>query len=190
MLKKLLAAAVVLVAFGTGSAHADTVAVVPDGSWYHFDVDIDQSELGGLEWINVAGEARSFTFTTTTSVLLTIVDGGFGGDQYEVFDNGSLLGLTTAGLNSYPDSVGLNFDVALGSESYGRAFFALGAGTHTITGRLVISALDDFGDALNATVGALRVTPVPLPASALLLLSGSGLLGFLGVRRRRAAIWA
>jgi hypothetical protein len=63
----------------------------------------------------------------------------------------------------------------------------LAAGTYTITGSLLASALDETNAPLNATVGGLRVdvSPVPLPAAALLLLNGLGVFGF--AARRRAA---
>ena len=62
---------------------------------------------------------------------------------------------------------------------------ALDAGTYTVTGALVTSALDEAGDPLNASVGGLQVSAVPVPAAVWLL--GSALLAGAGfVRRRRA----
>jgi hypothetical protein len=83
-------------------------------------------------------------------------------------------------------SVGLNFDTALGNSNYSFATYLLSAGTHSITGVLSQSALDEFGSPLNATVGGLRLAPVPLPGALLMFLSGAGLLGCL--RRRNASV--
>jgi PEP-CTERM motif-containing protein len=175
-------------ALGLGaSARAETVAVTVDAGWYQFDVDEFTAESGGLEWISFAdGSPLSFTFTTASDVLLTVVDAGFGGDMFEVFNGLASLGTTS----SVPSAATLtsivppNFDAALAAANYSFATFLLGAGSYSITGRLAQSAIDEFG-ALNATVGGLRVASVvPLPASLLLLLSGSGLLGL--IRRRRS----
>ncbi len=188
MIKKLLGPALALAAVFAVPAHAESVPVSPNGSWHEFDVDELLSSASGLEWIGLDGDALSFTFTTSAATRLTVVDAGFGGDGFEVFDNGVSLGLTSTGSATYPDSIGLDFDAALASGQYGYAFFDLAAGAHTITGRLSVSALDDFGNAINATVGGLNVAPVPLPGAALLLLSGGGLMGLFSRRRRQVAV--
>ena len=87
-----------------------------------------------------------------------------------------------------PQTVGLNFDTALANSSYSFATYLLTAGSHVLTGSLSQSALDAFGSPLNATVGGLRVAPVPLPGALLMFLSGGGLLGFL--RRRKNGLAA
>src|SRR5262249_46369686 len=103
---------------------------------------------------------------------------------FQVFDNGTSLGITSAAPNSYPNSVGLNFDAALASGNYSTATFLLAAGQHDLTGLLSQSALDNASQQINATVGALRLAPVPPPGAALLLLSGGGLLSAFARRRR------
>jgi hypothetical protein len=171
-------------------AHATTVSLSPDSTWHAFDVSDVLSADMGLGWFDFgspAGEALEFTIDVPTgqSVMLTVTDAGFAGDRFEVFDNGTSLGLTSAvpadggGLD-----VGLNFDAALGNSSFSKGFFFLGAGSHTITGLLAQSAVD----AINSTVGAISATPVPLPASVLLLLfSGGGLMSLFARRRKTAA---
>jgi hypothetical protein len=168
--------AVLALALSAVQANADVVNITDD-QWHAFDVDELVSGANGLKWISLDGSALSFTLSLATPAYLTVLDGGFAGDQFRVFDNGTELGLTSAPGTSYPLSHGLDFDAALADTSWSRAVFFLGAGNHSITGLLTASALDEFGDAINATVGAVRVAPVPLPAALLLFLSGSGLLG-------------
>jgi hypothetical protein len=173
---------------------ASTLALTADSQWYSFDVDSSYATSGGLEWIdaqfntgyNSDGSALNFTFTLTDSADLNVVDGGFAGDQFQVFDNGIALGFTSVPTtNTYPASVASNFDAAWADIQYSRAVFHLGAGSHKITGLLSISALDNTAIPLNATVGALSLTPtaVPLPGAMVLFLAGSGLMGFISRRR-------
>jgi hypothetical protein len=165
------------------SAHAETINVSQNDNWYQFDVDefVDDQ----LRWVALDGSLLSFSLTLAAPATLTVVDGGFGGDSYSIFDNGNLIGLTSAGANTYPGSVVLDFDAALANSSYGYATFLLGAGTHLITGALAQSALAD-GFALNASVGGIKVvSEVPLPATGLLMLLGTGALGALGRRGKR-----
>lgn len=176
----LLSLSLLLPAFGA-AARAETAAV--DGRWRIFDVDALASLSGGLEWIDGEGRALAFAFTLTEPALLTVVDGGFAGDRFTVFDQADVLGLTSAAENSYPASVGLNFDSAFGNGGYSRGSFLLAAGDHVIAGVLSESAVTG-GEPINATVGAVRLTAVPLPAAAGLYAAGSLLLG--AAARRRA----
>lgn len=190
MLRRFFSMACVCVAGFAAQAHATTVPLNPDGQWNTFDVDTSIGPGYNKAWIDINdGSSLAFSFTNSSNVKLTIVDGGFGGDTYSIYDNGILLGNTSAAVNTYPSSVTLNFDAALADNNYSRGIFDLTTGTHLITGKLLVSALDDTGSPLDTSVGALRldaVAPVPLPAGLLLLLSGSGLLG--AFARRRASV--
>jgi hypothetical protein len=165
------------------SAHAETINITQQNTWYQFDVDefVDDQ----LRWIALDGSLLSFSLSLAAPAWVTVVDAGFGGDSYSIFDNGNLIGLTSAGANTYPGSVVLDFDAALANSSYGYATFLLGAGTHVITGALAQSALAD-GFPLNASVGGIKVvSEVPLPATGLLMLLGTGALGALGRRGKK-----
>lgn len=174
------------------AAQATVIAITPGGGWHEFDVDDVLSQSGGLEWMDFNdGSPLSFTFTLLQAAKLTVVDAAFGGDAFQVFDNGVSLGFTSPGVNTYPISNTLDFDGSLADPDYSRGIFALLAGTHTITGLLSTSIIVD-GFPLNATVGALRldldgVSETPLPATLPLFVSGLAALGFVARNRKRRA---
>lgn len=181
--KKFLRHAVLLSAL---SANAGAAVLDADGQWHPFDVDEAVSASAGLEWIDLDGNALSFDFTLTGSAILRIVDGGFAGDRFEVFNGSALLGQTSAATGNYPDSLGLDFDTAYADSRYSRGVFLLGPGSYSISGLLSQSALDDSASAINATVGAVSLTAVPLPAAAWLYLAGTGLLGLIARRQSKS----
>jgi len=156
-----LALALALAAILAGPVGAATVTITPDNAWHTFDVDSFSANSGGLEWIDIDGTALTFAFTTPTPVTLTVVNGGFGGNRFQVFDNGQPLDDTLAGADTYPESKGLNFDAALADARWSRRVYTLVAGNHSITGSLSRSAVDGTGSAINATVGAVRVDAAP-----------------------------
>ena len=175
-------AAAAFTALIAGAAHAGPVTA--DGAWNSFDVDPLSASSAGFEWIALDGSAISFDITLAGPAQLKVIDGGFAGDRFEVFDNGVSMGLTSAGANSYPISVGLDFGTAWADAAYSRGIFTLGAGLHSISGVLVDSALDDTGARIDATVGALSISSVPEPTTPALMLAG--LAGLALVARRRA----
>ncbi len=174
-------------------AYATTIPVTTDGRWYAFDVDNFISESGGLEWIDGTldetagyvgdGSELSFSFTLATAATLTIVDAGIAGDEFRVNVNGTDY-FTSLSLDPDSTSVGIDFDAALSDgHRYSYLNLLLNPGTYTINGALTASALDPSGDPFNATVGGLKVSPVPVPAAAWLL--GSALVAGFGAARRR-----
>ena len=171
-------------------ASATVFNLAADSQWHTFDVDDMVSASGGLEWIdaqidtgyNNDGSALHFVFNVAGQAILTIVDGGFAGDRFQIFNNGEVLGLTSASTDSYPDSVGTNFDAALEDSRYSQAVYVLNAGQYDITGVLNTSASAE-GTLLNTTIGAVSLTAVPVPGALGLFAIGSALLA--GVSRRR-----
>lgn len=166
-------------------AHAATLPA--DGSWAGFTVDANLPPYA-LGWVDDNGTPLSFDIDVPTGYTgtLTVVDAGFSGDRFAVYDGAALLGQTGAAVNG--DTTGaivFSYDVALADTAFSRGVFTLDAGSHRITGLLSQSTTDAFGP-LNATLGGVRLTlsPVPEPASVATLLMGLGLLA--AVRRRCA----
>jgi hypothetical protein len=185
MIKKSLLAAALLSAIGV---QAEAATLVADGKWNTFDVDDLTSASGNLEWIDLNdGNALSFDFTLLSPAYLKVVDGGFAGDRFNVFDNSNLLDQTSDTVNSYPNSIGLDFDSAFADSDYSQGVFLLAAGNHSITGVLSQSANDEANKPINATVGAVSLTAVPEPAAAWLYLTGSALIGVV-YRRRKTTV--
>lgn len=165
---------------------AQAAALPGDGSWVAFDVDALSAASGGLEWIDIGtGAALSFDFAIAAGAVgtLTVVDAGFAGDRFQVYDGNALLGATSAAQDSFPDSLGLDFDAALADARYSRGSWTLGPGTYSISGLLLDSVVVD-GVPLDATVGGIRlsVSPIPEPAPLTMLVAGLALVAF--ARRR------
>jgi len=183
MRSTLLAAALALAAL----SHAQAATLPGDGSWAGFNVDANLAPYS-FGWQDDDGKPLSFEVTIAAGQVgtLTVVDTGFSGDRFNVYDGAALLGSTGAAVNG--DAAGdITFDpdAALANSDFSRGSFTLGAGTHFITGVLFAStAHPDYGP-LNATIGSVRlsVSPVPEPATYATLLIGLGLL--LGALRRR-----
>lgn len=171
-------------------AQAQTVALTADAGWREFVIDDLSAESGidPLSWIADDGSAIAFEFTLSGPALLKVVDAGFSGDRFQVFDNGVALGYTSVGINNYVDGdtpTVIDFNAAWSQTDFSRGQFLLGAGSHNITGLLAVSALDADDQPFNATLGGVALMAVPLPGAAWLMLSGSGLLA--AVARRRSA---
>ncbi|QSB02523.1 hypothetical protein JWZ98_06155 [Methylomonas sp. EFPC1] len=181
MIKKSVLAVALLSAICT---QAEAITLNADGAWHAFDVDNSVSNSGGLEWIDLDNNALSFEFTLTGSAILRVVDAGFAGDRFKIFNAASVLGETSAAVNNYPTSVYSDFDLAYTTSGYSHGEFLLSAGSYQISGLLIESALDDTSTELNATVGAVSLTAVPLPAAAGLYAAGAGLLGLVSRRRK------
>jgi len=162
-----------------------------DGTWQSFDVSSVFSGSGGLEWIDSSGAPLSFSFVVDPGNfgVLTVVDTGFAGDTFQVFNGGSLLGSTSAvPVGIYANVPGIvDPALALADTAFSRASFVLGAGTYSIGGLLDQSVLDaPGGERLDSTIGSIRlaVSPVPEAGSLTLMLAGLGLMGFIARRRR------
>jgi hypothetical protein len=178
------------------ASQATTVNLAADGQWNAFTVDALSSLSGGVEWIDGNdsnaqgfGSALNYSFTIAAGQqgLLTVVDANFAGDTFQVFNQGVLLGTTSAVPQTSYDTaldLGDDHDAALLSPAFSHRTFALGAGTYSISGALAQSVLLD-GQDLNATGGALKlsVSAVPEPGTGILLLSALGVIGLVATRR-------
>ena len=175
-------------------AHATSTAVTTN-QWYEFNVDDFLATSGGTEWIDFNdGSALSFNFTIDSGYVgsLTVVDTGFAGDTFTVFNGTTLLGTTLlvpAGVYDANATAIVDPDVAVADSSFSQRTFVLGAGSYSINGALQQSVLLSTGGApLNASIGDLRlsVAAVPEPETLALLLAGLGLVGFVSRRRTLA----
>lgn len=176
------------------NAVASSITLTPDGRWYQFDVDELISSNGGLEWIDAVvdesagyvgdGSALNFNFELQQAAYLTVVDAGLAGDRFSLVVNGTSYDSSTPSYQSILN-VGNDFDAALAhSSQYSRLQILLNPGLYTVSGSLLTSAQDEFGLPLNATVGGIQVSAVPVPAAFWLL--GSALTGLAVVSRRKA----
>jgi hypothetical protein len=169
---------------------ATTIDLVADGQWNEFNVDDLSSLSQGVEWIDLAdsnsptfGSALNYRFTINSGFkgLLSVVDAGFAGDRFEIFNNGQTLGLTstTSNMTDFSNDFNGNFS----NPNFSSGVFEFIEGEHDITGAL-FSSLQPF----NATNGALKleVTAVPLPGAYGLFLCSISLLAF--IRRRRSNV--
>ena len=188
MRSTLIAAALALAAISPVQA----AALPSDGTWAGFAVDANLGPFS-FGWVDDFNNNAPLSFSITIAAghvgTLTVVDTGFSGDRFNVYNGAALLGSTGAAVNadsSESANAIVDYDAALAKTDFSRGTFTLGAGSHVISGVMFASTTDAFGP-LNATIGGIKLTvsPVPEPATYATLLIGLGLL--LGTLRRRAA---
>lgn len=160
-------------AIGSPTAHAATFSLTPDGAWFDFLL-ID----GEPSWLDIEGAPASFTFTSSTSFSLRVVDYFMPGDSAAVYANGVLLGATPSVI---PDDASFadTPDAALGNAAWSQGTWALGPGSYTFTGLP--------GDLPTGSAWmALSVTAVPEASSLAMLLAGLTSLPAIAHRRRQS----
>ncbi|MFO1370277.1 MAG: bifunctional metallophosphatase/5'-nucleotidase [Marinagarivorans sp.] len=195
-LARLIKPCLSLVALSLLSAQSMATTLVADttGRWNLFDVDATLALDNSNQWIDATfnpdaglsgdGSPLQYLIATSKPQYLTLVDGGVSGDRYWLnLDGVSLLSGAAVDMGAYQ---GLDFTAALADPSFSKGTWLVPAGLHFLTGGLHTSATFE-GQALNASVGAFRLTDVPLPPSAGLLGGSLALWVLAWLRRRRAA---
>jgi hypothetical protein len=153
-------------------ALADTSVSIPSG-WQPITF------YGAVGATGTLGDADALNFTTASSVDFTVVDGFQLGDEYSVYNGtsstGTLLGDTSAVIVDPTQNCGGDADACL-ADAWSNATFVLAPGTYSIN---IYQTVTPFG----ASTAYYEVSSTPEPGS--LTLFGTGLLGLLGVARRR-----
>ena len=162
---------------------AANAAPVNVDTWYTFGFGGVNSALqGGAGFIqgdnptSAVAPDGPWTFTLTSAATLFVMDLFLSVDQFELFNFGSSLGLTSSPTAS-GGGCDSNITCAIGNLDYSRGSFALAAGDYSITGiqRQGVS---------GAGVFIVETAAVPVPAAGVLLVGALGMLG--AVRRRKS----
>lgn len=167
-MKRTLILAALLLAALTPWSNALANPVVGQG-WLSFSWDAGVGSVSG-----------PFDFTTSGPTVLKVTDLYIDGDQFAVYDNGSLLGDTSVPANdgAYTGDP----DFAYSDPRWSHGFWDLGIGAHSLTFNIIATA------ACCATGGAdFRVDPASVPEPGALGTFGLGLfaIGAIGLMRRR-----
>ena len=160
-----------------GTPPASTV-LVQDAGWYGSCYSGIGAGAGGGGCALEAGEAlNSMAFDLTGPAMLKVTALG-AGDTFEVFIN-SVLTFTTSTPNINAPIFAVDPDAAFASPDYSSESLLLQAGSYSV---------DIFSTAVNLSgvgVSAIEIQTIPIPAA--IWLFGSGLIGLIGIARRKKA---
>lgn len=164
-------------AFAPVTGHALTVPLAQGADWTEFRFDIN---LDGGAWLETADtlEIITFTFSVAKEAKLQVTDAHRSGDQFEVFSNGSSLGLTSA-TSVVGDDIFGDYTAEFEDDRWSSGEWILGPGDYAITGFVRVMP-EERGR------GAVRLTGVDLPATLPMLLSAGLVLGVASRRKRSA----
>ena len=182
LFSRLMAAVAASVALLAGALA--NAAPVDLNQWYVFGFDgpgtvlYEGSCCSGT--LSIPAPNTPWTFTLTGGAELVVVDGFATGDQFELFNFGTSLGLTSVPVIG--GDCGADELACLADSDASSGFFILGAGSYAITG---IAVQSPFG--AGAGFFIIRSTPsiVAEPGSLALLGLGVAMLGFIGRRPAR-----
>jgi hypothetical protein len=153
--------------------------ITVDGGWQSF------SWANGPGVFNAEG---ALTFTSTQATKLTVTDAFVDGDRFQVFDNGTSLGLTSVPAND-GFNIGQDPDKALTDPRFSSGVFSLAPGAHAITLKTIAVATGDPSGG-----GSLRVDTVVTPSPSqtpepagmtLMALAGACMAGYCWRRVRK-----
>lgn len=99
--------------------------------------------FGGVE----SGWSDTYQFSSSDQTLLTVTDAYFAGDQFEVFANGSSLGITSA--PGFDTDANDKFDLAAANSIWSTGEFVLDAGDYNISGTTTMSPYGSGGGAIK-----------------------------------------
>ena len=160
------------------SMTASGTAITPDAGWYGFCFGGvgSAAAAGGCQGEGVGEAGNTMTFTLTDPSLLKVTDAYKVGDVFDIYVD-SVLAFTTSAPGAGIETS--NPDDAFESGYYSAGSLLLGAGSYSVD---IIVVASPFGGG-GAYVEVQSAIPVP----AAVWLFGSGLLGLVGLARRKKA---
>jgi len=175
-----------LLAFTSIATKADTIsngAVAPPSDDPPYIVNSGWTQFSWTGGPNVWNVEGAYTFSLSGSGTLEVTDWRYDGDQFKVYDFGSLIGTTSTPTDD-SFTIGDNPDAAFVDPRFSHGTWILGAGPHSLTFYTIASAFCFPDGSGNFRVDASITNPpaVPLPSS---VYGGGALLLAMFIARKR-----
>lgn len=146
--------------------------VTVDGGWQY------------LMWRDGPGawnEGGPFTYVSTDWTKVTVTDVAYCGDQFEIYNNGSLVGTTSVPMSS-PRYSSTSFEYCCENSPWSSGVFLLSPGSQALTFKTIQTARGyTDGNAYFRVDAATGPMPpaIAAPGTVVLGMLGSGLVGWL-----------